>query len=338
MHFLGLLGGMAKNSGNRRSNRPRASGPQSAGEVPTPPVEAVGTGSAKKSVPIIEHSASDASSLGELVSYYRIRDVVIGHASAGRTILVSVAVVVGTFFMIVPIRLTPDVARVIGLASLVVALLLLLSTLARSRRMIRETRTMRDLIEQIMQCDALVRRHRQSTYEIREAEQFFNSKFSLIHPTLQRLAQEDHLTPIRFPLNQESAATARIALDEAHNMTVLARTLIAVIGTVLFLVVWTSAFILTWSMSPAPCVLGAAECAGSFQGLPARPMLGDFIYLALNAAVANMPADIIARSQVAHTIFAATFISGVLIVGLYLVPAVSNLQQELRAMRVAGRA
>jgi hypothetical protein len=302
------------------------------------PAGAVKGGSTKQSVPIIEHSASDAISLGELLSYYHMRDVVIRRASVARAILVSVAVVVGTFLMVVPIRLTPDVARVIGLVSLIVASLLLMLTLKRSRRMIRQTHRMRDLVEQILQCDALVRRHHQSSYEIREAEQFFNWKFSLIHPTLQRLAQEDHLTPIRFPLNQKSAATARIALDQANNMTVLARTLMAVIGTFLFLMVWTSAFILTWSMSPAPCVLGAAECSGSFQGLQSRPMLGDFFYLTLNAVVANMPADIIARSQVAHTIFAGTFISGVLIVGLYLVPAVSSLHQELRAMRVAGRA
>lgn len=90
---------------------------------------------------------------------------------------------------------------------------------------------------------------------------------------------------------------------------------------------------LTWAASPTPCTLGLATCKGAFQGLSTNPAFGDFFYLTLNALVSNMPPDIVARSQLAHAVFAGTFISGVMLVALYLVPAITNLREKVTPTR-----
>jgi hypothetical protein len=151
-----------------------------------------------------------------------------------------------------------------------------------------------------------------------------------VAPNLQELTASDGLTPIRFPLSATAAQTARVARDEAVHAAVTIRSLLTAAGALIFVVMSTSAFVLTWGLDPAPCALGAADCSGSFQGLSASPSLGDFFYLSLNAIVANMPPDIVARSQTAHAVFAGTFISGVLIITLYLVPALNNVCEQVR--------
>lgn len=73
----------------------------------------------------------------------------------------------------------------------------------------------------------------------------------------------------------------------------------------------TSAFMLVWSQAPATCSASATTCPGAFQGLSDAPRLGDFIYLALNSLVANLPADIVARSPTAHFVFACSVVGGI---------------------------
>jgi hypothetical protein len=53
----------------------------------------------------------------------------------------------------------------------------------------------------------------------------------------------------------------------------------------------------------------------AFGGLGERAPVGNFVYLAINGAVANVPADIPANSQIAHMTVAAEFLTGAVLIG-----------------------
>jgi hypothetical protein len=78
-----------------------------------------------------------------------------------------------------------------------------------------------------------------------------------------------------------------------------------------YFLTWTRLFLLVWVDDPADCEVGEATCKGALQGFGTCPDLGDFVFLTLNASAANMPPDLVPRSDVAHAVFAGAFVSAV---------------------------
>ena len=79
----------------------------------------------------------------------------------------------------------------------------------------------------------------------------------------------------------------------------------------MYFILWTSLFLLTWAAGPEPCAVGASACAGALQGFGTSPSIGDFVFLVLNASASNMPPDLTPRSDLAHLVFAGSFISAI---------------------------
>jgi hypothetical protein len=143
----------------------------------------------------------------------------------------------------------------------------------------------------------------------------------------------DFVSELPLPPTQEIEVRRRIVAGQS------AAAVFRIVGpawlAVGLVIVWTSIFLVIWGLDPTTCQLGAAECVGAFQGLSTHPTPGDFIYLTLNAAVANMPPDIIARSRVAHMAFAATFTSGALLIASYATLLWRSVDSQIAAARVS---
>jgi hypothetical protein len=68
-----------------------------------------------------------------------------------------------------------------------------------------------------------------------------------------------------------------------------------------FLAFWTLVFLLIWSLDSTACPADPTKsCHGSFLGLGTGPHIRDFLYMAVNGVVANIPPDAIAHSRLAH--------------------------------------
>jgi hypothetical protein len=55
-----------------------------------------------------------------------------------------------------------------------------------------------------------------------------------------------------------------------------------------------------WAAEPTTCAVATTRCNGAFTGLGDRPLLGDFVYYAVNLAFANPPPDVVAESRTAR--------------------------------------
>lgn len=279
--------------------------------------------------------SAEAASLAELLTHYQVRESIIRSISIVRSVLLTAVLIIIVGIIVIPWHLTPSSAQMAGIIGLIISFIVFFVSSSAARKVLKRTRLMTDLLDQVLQCDAYLQAHEeQDNSVISYAERHFTEKIKKVGgPKLRQVATEDGLLPVKFPLTSRAAAAARVGIDEGRRVRQGMYPLVAV-GMVSFLLVsWTLAFTLTWAENPTSCALGAATCNGAFQGLSTNPTLGDFFYLTLNALVANMPPDIVARSQLAHAVFAGTFISGVMLVALYLVPAMTNLRERMAPTR-----
>jgi hypothetical protein len=85
-----------------------------------------------------------------------------------------------------------------------------------------------------------------------------------------------------------------------------------------FIGIWTLLYLLIWGID-----------TGAFGGLEdraGRAQIGEFVYLAINGAVASVPADIPAQSQVAHMAIATEFVFGALLLANFAAPLIAELR------------
>ena len=78
-----------------------------------------------------------------------------------------------------------------------------------------------------------------------------------------------------------------------------------------------AAFLLVWANQPAVCDVGARVCSGALAGVDARPLVGSFSYLTFYAVTLNTPADVGVRSPAAHLVQVATWLGGLVILGVF---------------------
>jgi hypothetical protein len=82
-----------------------------------------------------------------------------------------------------------------------------------------------------------------------------------------------------------------------------------------FFLFWASMHLLAWSYAPAACPANPEkQCAGAYYGVGEAPSLGDFAYLAVNAAFINIPPDVFPASPGAHAVFVAELVTGAAVV------------------------
>src|SRR4029079_18024885 len=82
-----------------------------------------------------------------------------------------------------------------------------------------------------------------------------------------------------------------------------------------FFLFWASMHLLMWSYAPTVCPANPEKhCAGAYYGVEEAPSLGDFAYLAVNAAFINIPPDIFPASRGAHAVFVAELVTGAAVV------------------------
>ncbi len=92
---------------------------------------------------------------------------------------------------------------------------------------------------------------------------------------------------------------------------VFGRTLIALA----FFMTWALVYLLVWSLDAEECVLNPEKpCDGAYRGVGEETTVGDFLYFSVNAALVNMPPDLIAHSREAHTALLLELLSGVAVV------------------------
>lgn len=73
-----------------------------------------------------------------------------------------------------------------------------------------------------------------------------------------------------------------------------------------------------WGLQPEACPIDPdVGCHGAFRGLGLSPDLGDFVYLAVNVSLGNMPPDVIAASRWARTAVTIELVSGIALVAAH---------------------
>ena len=80
----------------------------------------------------------------------------------------------------------------------------------------------------------------------------------------------------------------------------LLRALGAALPALVFFLAWALLFAIIWAAEPSACAVATTRCNGAFVGLGDRPLLGDFVYYAVNLAFANPPPDVVAESRTAR--------------------------------------
>lgn len=95
---------------------------------------------------------------------------------------------------------------------------------------------------------------------------------------------------------------------------------------VAFIGCWAAVFMAIW-----------AADQHAFGGLGKHAQVGEFVYLAINAAVANVPADLPANSQVAHMAVATEFVLGALLLANFASLLITD-ARSIAALRADDRA
>jgi hypothetical protein len=153
---------------------------------------------------------------------------------------------------------------------------------------------------------------------------------------LRERRPESDWTPIQGMWPFDSVGDLHSFLSDAVGQTL--RAIGPALLAVAFIVGWTLVLMLLWAADPAACSLDLAEpCAGAFRGLGERAAPGDFIYLAVNGAVASTPPDLVPTSRVAHMALAVEFCSGAVLIGAYALALVGAPAQSSPAKPTQAR-
>jgi len=118
---------------------------------------------------------------------------------------------------------------------------------------------------------------------------------------------------------EEHAAAVASAGDELERGESLVKSYVlnvaAPVLAIEFFAFWTLVFMFLWSLESTSCPLNSPKpCSGAFLGFGVHPSPRDFLYLAVNGFVANIPPDFVAHSAYAHLVVALEFLTGLALV------------------------
>jgi hypothetical protein len=115
-------------------------------------------------------------------------------------------------------------------------------------------------------------------------------------------------------LGRAMPATTR----DVRGFGAVLRALGVAVPALAFFLAWALVFIVIWSADPDACRVASTQCDGAFVGLGTHPLLGDFVYYAVNIAFANPPPDVIAESRVARAAGTVEIVAGAGFLAVYL--------------------
>ena len=87
---------------------------------------------------------------------------------------------------------------------------------------------------------------------------------------------------------------------DPRTLGALMRAVGVAVPALVFFLAWALLFAIIWAAEPSACAVATTRCNGAFTGLGDRPLLGDFVYYAVNLAFANPPPDVVAQSRTAR--------------------------------------
>jgi len=268
----------------------------------------------------------------ELSLYYQFREALTGRISRTRwSLWAQMAIVLAPAFA--PITLSPRMALVGGSIGIVLSGLGATAVFAARRERLLG-RALADTLSQVIRCDGHIKERRRRRDPVppgrcRTAEALLTYRLQAMRPHVVTALKESGIVPLRFPLSSTQAAYARVMIASTRFHAAETGVLGAVRLLLIFVVGWTAVLMTIWGLDPAVCPLDAVYCSGAFQGIGARSMPGEFYYLMLNAALANMPPDVIARSDFARAAFAGIFTSGALLLVQSVAAALADVRSQV---------
>lgn len=87
---------------------------------------------------------------------------------------------------------------------------------------------------------------------------------------------------------------------DVRSVAAVLRALGIAVPALLFFTAWALLYAVIWAAEPSACAVATARCNGAFVGLGTHPILGDFVYYAVNIGFANPPPDVVAQSRAAR--------------------------------------
>lgn len=218
--------------------------------------------------------------------------------SAVLLLIVGVALV-----WVLPLALTPARARVLAVVCLVLALgaaIAWSAILASHRRDVARGRRA-TLETQIREIGDAVDREDLDDQRRAEIDEQLDVLRLLVHKQAEELAKIGFFAIPRHPVER---LIRRVRLP------------VAAFG---FFIAWTLVYAVIWSYAPDACSAEPSrDCAGAFGGLSSSPYVRDLLYLAVNVAAANIPADIAPRSSAARLASSLEVITAVLLLAAYI--------------------
>jgi hypothetical protein len=98
----------------------------------------------------------------------------------------------------------------------------------------------------------------------------------------------------------EGRAPVRRSSRDVRTIVDIVRAAGIAVPALLFFLGWATLYAVIWAAEPTACAVATARCNGAFTGIGHRPLLGDFVYYAVNIAFANPPPDVVAESRTAR--------------------------------------
>jgi hypothetical protein len=98
----------------------------------------------------------------------------------------------------------------------------------------------------------------------------------------------------------EGRAPVRRSSRDVRTLVDVVRTAGIAVPALLFFLAWATLYAVIWAADPNACAVATAHCDGAFTGIGHRPLLGDFVYYAVNIGFANPPPDVVAESRPAR--------------------------------------
>jgi hypothetical protein len=98
----------------------------------------------------------------------------------------------------------------------------------------------------------------------------------------------------------EGRAPIRRGGRDVRTLVEVVRAAGIALPALVFFLGWATLYAVIWAAEPSACAVATARCDGAFTGIGHRPLLGDFVYYAVNIAFANPPPDIVAESRTAR--------------------------------------
>jgi len=97
---------------------------------------------------------------------------------------------------------------------------------------------------------------------------------------------------------------------DVRTVGTLLRALGIAVPALAFFTAWALLYAVIWAADPTACAVAASRCDGAFVGLGTHPIVGDFVYYAVNIGFANPPPDVVAESRTARAAGTVEIVAG----------------------------